>query len=90
MTQSPSRQPTINFPLQPSSARSSVPSTPVLPLSDLELRIDTSRTLDLFTMQPKVRPWSISMRRMSLIFTDMPAADEPTDTAIHANTTLIT
>lgn len=26
------------------------------PLSDLELRIDTERTLDLFTMMPKVSP----------------------------------
>lgn len=44
------------------------PTTATAPLSDLELRIDPERTLDLFTMLPKVcmeslLPVNLTLRR---------------------------
>jgi hypothetical protein len=54
--QSPQRHPTVSIPKMTAVTPTILtPNTASAPLSDLELRIDTERTLDLFTMQLKVR-----------------------------------
>ena len=54
--QSPHKRPTVSIGLtsidDPSSQ--STPISAGSPVSDLEMRIDTERTMDLFTMMPKV------------------------------------
>ncbi|KAK8846747.1 hypothetical protein IAR55_005834 [Kwoniella newhampshirensis] len=52
ITQSPQRRPTptINVPV---TTGGQSPISPMAPISDLELRIDPERTIDLFTMQLK-------------------------------------
>lgn len=51
--QSPQKRPTVKVPSMTSSSISP-PTTATAPLSDLEMRIDPERALDLFTMFPKV------------------------------------
>ena len=56
LNQSPQRRPTVNIPKMTAVTPTiTTPNTAGAPLTDLELRIDTERTLDLFTMQLKVR-----------------------------------
>lgn len=52
MNQSPQRRPIMT---SSTPAIKSPPNTATMPLSDLELRIDPERAIDLFTMTPKVR-----------------------------------
>lgn len=55
LDQSPQRRPTITVPKMTAVTPTiTTPNTASAPLSDLELRIETDRTLDLFTMQLKV------------------------------------
>ncbi|OCF37570.1 hypothetical protein I317_05013 [Kwoniella heveanensis CBS 569] len=52
MTQSPQRRPTIQVPVG-STLSIATPISASSPLSDLELRIDPERAIDLFSMKPK-------------------------------------
>ncbi|WVF70066.1 hypothetical protein IAT40_004853 [Kwoniella sp. CBS 6097] len=52
MTQSPQRRPTIQVPVA-SAPSIATPTSAGSPLSDLELRIDPERAIDLFSMKPK-------------------------------------
>ncbi|WWD22059.1 hypothetical protein CI109_106547 [Kwoniella shandongensis] len=52
ITQSPQRRPTPTISV-PSTTGGQSPISPLAPISDLELRIDPERTIDLFTMQLK-------------------------------------
>ncbi|WWC87232.1 uncharacterized protein L201_002120 [Kwoniella dendrophila CBS 6074] len=54
ITQSPQRKPQISVTTNNTTTSSgSVPTTATAPLSDLEMRIDPERTIDLFSMTPK-------------------------------------
>ncbi|RSH90319.1 hypothetical protein EHS25_001653 [Saitozyma podzolica] len=50
--QSPQRRPTVTVPALTPTSKASPVSAP-MPTSDLELRIDPERTIDLFSMNPK-------------------------------------
>ncbi|WVW78728.1 hypothetical protein I302_100688 [Kwoniella bestiolae CBS 10118] len=66
MTQSPQRRPQIQVSTNPVSS-GSTPTSATTPLSDLELRIESERTIDLFSMTPK--KCKLQMNPPSLPFT---------------------
>jgi hypothetical protein len=84
INQSPQRRPTITVPKMTAVTPTvTTPDSAIAPLSDLELRIDTERTIDLFSMQLKVCSFPLSgTRYIGLTLSAMQAANEPSQSPI--------